>query len=341
MIVVFSMGTINYYVDSYAQLRTTYLDVAEKMAEGYHVTGLSESRYNERYLALAAIHAMETVPECAVLGTSRSMTYQKEDFHVESLYNFSLSGGYLYDYYSIIGYLTDQGKLPKKVILEVGGPLFYEEAIDPSYTYLQGGIDYLNAVIEGHKAKCQYPAVGRQYQKFLSIDYFKYNLECLLKGERFQVTFTDEVENTQTTKLSDGSFITSKEIRDLSVDYVEHLTRDIISSKSLYKVEGYEELSDQRIGEFEKLVTWLIDQGVEVSLFLPPYSDPIYSFMKDNQQDYAGVFASEEYVVAFAKEYGLKLYGSYDPAGCDLQLEDLEDAYHIRKESAAKALYLR
>ena len=33
MIVVFSMGTINYYVDSYAQLRTTYLDVAEKMAE--------------------------------------------------------------------------------------------------------------------------------------------------------------------------------------------------------------------------------------------------------------------------------------------------------------------
>lgn len=341
MIIVLFVGFVNYYVDSYAQVRISYIDIAEELNEGNYVKGLTESRYNERYLAVAMIEIMEDAPECIMLGTSRSMIYGKEHIGTESFYNFSLAGGTLNDYYGVIGYLADNDLLPEKVIIEVGGPLFNEEDTEQRYTYLQGGIDYMKAVLDGEEAVCEYPEVDKQYYKILAIDYFKYNLQCLFDNARFTVEYTDEINNLQSTKLSDGSITYAEEGRNRSVEYVTDVTQKAISEKNLYKIEGYTAMSEERVESFEKLVNWLQKQGVQVELFLPPYSQPIYEFMEENKQDYAGVFDQEEYIVNFAKENGLNLYGSYSPKDSNILMEDLSDEYHMQRESAHKALYLR
>lgn len=341
MIVLFIVGGVNYYVDSYAQVRISYTDIAKELAEGKNVTGLTESRYNERYLAVAMIEVLDEAPECIMLGTSRSMIYGKEQFDAQSFYNFSLAGGTLNDYYGVIGYLADKDMLPKKVILEVGGPLFNEEDTEQRYTYLQGGIDYMEALLQKEQAVCEYPKVDNQYLKVFAIDYFKYNLQCLFEGTRFEVEYTDEMNNVQSTKLSDGSLTYGEDGRMRSEEYVEAATSKALAEKNLYKIEGYNEMSPRLTLKFEKLVAWLMEKGVEVELFLPPYSQPMYEFMEEHKEDYAGVFSQEEYILSYANEWDIKLYGSYSPEGCNLLMKDLSDEYHMQRESAYKAWYLR
>jgi hypothetical protein len=340
-IVLTFIGGVNYYVDSYAHLRVTYLQIAERMQAGSHVVGLDESRYNERYLALANMQLMEEAPRCIWLGSSRSAVYGKETVGEDSFYNFSLSGGTLQDYYGVIGYLDAAGKMPKKVIMEVNGSLLYDGDDDARYTYLQDGIDYLKKRMEGENATCDWPNVGRDYLKIFDLDYFKYNMECLTDNLRFACSYTKEPSRETTTKLIDGSVSYSDEVRNRSVEYVKQVTGEAIANKSLYKVEGFECLSDTLTPQLCALALWLQEQGVEVSFFFPPYSEPIYTYLCENEKEYAGVFATEQYVADFARENHITLYGSFSPAGCDLSPEDLFDTYHIKQDQAGKAFYVR
>lgn len=332
---------VNYYVDSYAQVRTSYIDIANELAEGKNVIGLTESRYNERYLAIAMIEVMEESPECIMLGTSRSMIYGKEEFDEDLFYNFSLSGGTLNDYYGIIGYLENREMLPKKVIMEVGGPLFNELDTEQRYVHLEDGIKYMEALIEGKPVECVYPNLDKQYGKALAIDYFKYNLQCLFEGERFEVEYTKESDNLLSTKLSDGSITYGKETRERNAEYVETATKKALSDKELYKIEGYVEISPKRVEQFEALVGWLCDNGVEIVFFLPPYSETMYEFMQEHITDYAGVFAQEEYIVRYAKEKDIPVYGSYSSEKINLTWDDFSDEYHMQRDSAYKAWYMR
>ena len=47
----------------------------------------------------------------------------------------------------------------------------------------------------------------------------------------------------------------------------------------------------------------------------------------------------EERVKQIAGERGVALYGSYDPAGCGLQMTDLYDIYHVKTEKMADTFY--
>ena len=100
------------------------------------------------------------------------------------------------------------------------------------------------------------------------------------------------------------------------------------------------EMSEDKINRFEKLVEFLEGRGVEVSFFLPPYAEKLYDYIGDSGA-YNGVLSTEEYIVGFADEKDIKLYGSFSPEGCGLRSEDMVDASHLRRDIAIKAFYLR
>lgn len=47
----------------------------------------------------------------------------------------------------------------------------------------------------------------------------------------------------------------------------------------------------------------------------------------------------EKKVKNLAVEKDLALYGSYDPAGCGLEMTDLYDVYHVKTEKTADTYY--
>lgn len=342
LLIILTLGSVNYYVDSYAIIRVSYDDIAQHMLDGDNVIGLTESLYNDRYLAVATIQNMKEPVDCIILGSSRSMVYGREHFGIESFHNFSLSGAKLKDYYGVVGYLANEDLLPESIIMEIGGPLFFAGDTEIRYTYLQGGIDYLEGLMTEKEAVCVAPEVGKQYQQLLAIDYFKYNLQCLLEGSSFKVEYTEDVQSqSKSVVMSDGSLAYREELNKRTAEVVDSMIAQAVSANSLYKIAGYTEMSDELVGDFEKLVEWLVQNGVEVSFFLPPYAENIYSHIQNSGATYVGVLNTEEYILKYAKENDIKVYGSYSPQGCNLKTEDLIDEYHMRREGAEKAFYLR
>lgn len=332
---------INYYVDSYAMLRTSYDEIGQKLNEGYNVTGLSESRYDERKMLMSFIESNSNKIDNIIIGSSRSMLFHENQICNGTFRNYGSSGGCLDDYYNVLGYLKYQNQMPEKVILEINGSLFFSQ--DGRAVYMQEGKRYLTALMNGGDTDIIYPeGRGVDFTKLWDLDYFKSNLNDWKNGrQRFFVEYTNEVVNDQGTKLSDGSTLYGKETREVSVENVAAATDRAVENHNVYKVDGFTELNTEYIDEFEYLIDYLLKENIAVELYLPPYTEPVYAMMRDNLSEYAGVFETEEYILNFCKGKKVALYGSFNPNYCNLQLDEMYDTFHVKDEYMLKTYFLR
>ena len=170
------IGTVNWYVDSYALLRVTYDDIAARMAEGKHVEGLEDSDYNDRNLLSARISGMDQAPQVMVLGSSRVYTFDHNMFGTESFYNSGLSEATIYDLLAVAGILTGQGKLPQTVVIGVDPFLFNTSHDNEKWRELEDYADYMRGMLDGKldgETVLLRKDTGRDYGKALSLDYFR------------------------------------------------------------------------------------------------------------------------------------------------------------------------
>ena len=89
---------------------------------------------------------------------------------------------------------------------------------------------------------------------------------------------------------------------------------------------------------FAALITYLQERGVEVILYLPPYSPMMYEYIGSADQ-FQITFQVEERIRQIAADKNAALYGSYDPAGCGLEMTDLYDIYHVKTEKMMDTFY--
>lgn len=73
-------------------------------------------------------------------------------------------------------------------------------------------------------------------------------------------------------------------------------------------------------------------------MYLPPYSPVMYNYI-ESEAAFQITLTVEERVKELALEKGIALYGSYDPAGCGLEMTDLYDVYHVKTEKTADTYY--
>ena len=83
----------------------------------------------------------------------------------------------------------------------------------------------------------------------------------------------------------------------------------------VYRMTDYEEIDKRHFSRLSELIDYFQDAGVEVILYLPPYSPMMYNYI-ESEEAFRITLEVEEKVKALAAEKGLSLYGSYDPAGC-------------------------
>ena len=335
------VGFVNWYVDSYALLRVTYDDIAAQMAAGKSVEGLEESGYNDRKLLAARIAGMSEAPRVMVLGSSRVYTFDHSMFGTDSFYNAGLSEATVYDLLAVAGILAQQRKLPGTVVVGVDPFLFNTSHDNEKWKELRPYADYMEAVIEGRSDEGAAPLLsntGRDYRKALSLDYFRYNVTLLPDGKRFAVSYTDDWEAEGYMKHSDGSVSYERKLREVSKTDVEELTRQSMEEHVVYRMTDYHEIDSAHFARFSGLIACLREAGVEVILYLPPYSPMMYNYI-ESEEAFRITMDVEEKVKAFAVKEGIALYGSYDPAGCGLKMEDLYDIYHVKAEKTAATFY--
>ncbi len=336
------IGTVNWYVDSYALLRVTYDDIAARMAEGKHVEGLEDSDYNDRNLLSARISGMDEAPQVMVLGSSRVYTFDHNMFGTESFYNAGLSEATIYDLLAVAGILTGQGKLPQTVVIGVDPFLFNTSHDNEKWRELEDYADYMRGMLDGKldgETVLLRKDTGRDYGKALSLDYFRYNVTLLPEKKRFAVSYTDAWETEGYVKHCDGSVSYQRELREVEQASVEDMTRQAMEEHVVYRMTDYHEIDDGHFWYFSALVWHLQEAGTEVILYLPPYSPMMYNYI-ESEENFRIALEVERQVQELAKEQNIALYGSYDPAGCGLEMTDLYDIYHVKTDKMMDTFYL-
>lgn len=335
------IGWVNWYVDSYALLRVTYDGIAAQMAAGKNVEGLEESDYNDRNLLAARLQGMEEAPQVMVLGSSRVYTFDHTMFGTDSFYNAGLSEATVYDLLAVSGILFKQDKLPETVVIGVDAFLFNKSHDNEKWKELESYANYMSLTMEGKLSpELAHPRkdTGRDWEKTLSLDYFRYNVTLLPEGKRFAVSYTENWETDGYLKHSDGSVSYQRELREVNPADVEEMTRQAMEEHVVYRMTDYEEIDKQHFQYFSWLIEDLQQAGVEVILYLPPYSPMMYNYI-ESEEAFQIALEVEEEVKNLAAQKGIALYGSYDPAGCGLAMTDLYDVYHVKAEKTADTYY--
>lgn len=339
--VLLFIGSVNWYVDSYALLRITYDDIAAQMAAGKHVEGLEESDYNDRNLLLARLSGQEEPFQTMILGSSRVYTFDHTMFETDSFYNAGLSEATIYDLLAVTGILVDQDKLPETMVIGVDPFLFNTSHDDEKWKELQSYASYMGVLMDGKFSEdVLRPSknTGRDYAKALSLDYFRYNVTLLPERKRFDVSYIDDWETEKYLKHSDGSVSYQRELREVKAQTVEEMTRQAIEEHVVYRMTDYKEIDGDHFRRFSALIDYLQEAGVEVILYLPPYSPMMYNYI-ESEEAFQITLEVEEKVKNLAAEKGTALYGSYDPAGCGLEMTDLYDVYHVKAEKTPDTYY--
>ena len=335
------IGWVNWYVDSYALLRVTYDDIAAQMAAGKHVEGLEDSDYNDRNLLAARLKDMEEAPQIMVLGSSRVYTFDHTMFGTESFYNAGLSEATIYDLLAVSGIAVSQDKLPETAVIGVDAFLFNKIHDNEKWKELESYADYMSLTLDGKLSpELARPRkdTGRDLGKTLSLDYFRYNVTLLPDRKRFTVSYTDDWETEGYLKHCDGSVSYQRELREVNPADVEEMTVQAMEEHVVYRMTDYSEIDEGHFSRFSELTDYLLEAGVEVILYLPPYSPMMYNYI-ESEEAFQITLEVEEKVKDLAVEKGIALYGSYDPAGCGLEMADLYDVYHVKTEKTAETYY--
>ncbi len=335
------IGWVNWYIDSYALLRVTYDDIAAQMAAGKNVEGLEDSDYNDRNLLAARIKGMEEPPQVMVLGSSRVYTFEHTMFETDSFYNAGLSEATIYDLLAVTGILTAEEKLPETVVIGVDAFLFNKSHDNEKWKELESYANYMSLTLDGKLSpELANPQkdTGRKFAKALSLDYFRYNVTLLPDRKWFAVSYTDEWVAEGYLKHSDGSVSYQRELREVNPADVEEMTRQAMEEHVVYRMTDYAEIDEGHFSRLSGLIDYLRGAGVEVILYLPPYSPMMYNYI-ESEEAFRIALDVEEKVKNLAVEKGLALYGSYDPAGCGLEMTDLCDVYHVKTEKTADTYY--
>lgn len=335
------IGWVNWYVDSYALLRVTYDDIAAQMAAGKNVEGLEDSDYNDRNLLAARIKGMEEPPQVMVLGSSRVYTFDHTMFGTDSFYNAGVSEATIYDLLAVSGILRRQDKMPETVVIGVDAFLFNKSHDNEKWKELEGYADYMSLTLDGKLSPelvQPHKDTGRELSKALSLDYFRYNVTLLPDRKRFAVSYTDEWVTEGYLKHSDGSVSYQRELREVNSADVEEMTRQSMEEHVVYRMTDYAEIDEGHFSRLSELIDYLQGAGVEVILYLPPYSPMMYNYI-ESEEAFQITLDVEKMVKNLAVEKGIALYGSYNPAGCGLEMTDLYDVYHVKTEKTADTYY--
>lgn len=327
------VAAVNWYVDSYAYLRVTYEQIGAQMIEEQNnVVGLEESNFNDRNLLLACLEEQDA-REMIVIGSSRVLSFDHEMLGTDSFYNAGLSETTIYDLLAVTGILAKQDTLPEKMLIGVDPYLFNSSTDNEKWKELEPYEQYMETVLLKGTAQpsIQEKNVGRNNNKWLSLDYFRYNVSLLPEGERFAVSYRKDWDADCYMKHYDGSIAYEKDLREVDVNDVIALTNQSIEEHVVYRLTDYREMNAVSMDYFTKLLTFLQGEGVEVILYLPPYSPMMYDYIESDEEFHL-VFRVEDEMLKLAKELGIALYGSYDPAGSNLKMTDLYDVYHVKAE---------
>ncbi len=311
------------------------------LAKGYNVTNVMN--YDERLLQKYFIEKMKQSPSEIVLGSSQIMIIGSNYATESSLINNGVSGASLEDYLAIYRLYEIKSYKINKVIIGLSPWLLNDNHSQSRWKSLAD--EYYSFITEklNLKAKKDFKTTLYSFSKtnqLLSTSYFKTSLEYLFKGINNEYKPTGNIINTGFTRLSDGSICYDKIYRSVSFEEIENKAKSTILTNPIYSLGNFTNLSENYKIIFTAFIEYLQKKNIEVEFFIPPYHPIVYEYLKKNEY-YHIVFKTEQYFKNFALNHKIKVFGTYDPHGYNLDNSYFYDGLHCNQKAINKIFRIK
>lgn len=336
--------TVNFIVDPANLFSAIFIEkVADNLLDGKNVIGMTN--VDERQLQKSIILRQEECPESIIIGSSRTITISKELVGEESFRNHSMSGAGLMDCLGILGVYTVRNQVPARIMIGVDPWIFNRNYDDLRYQGLYEDILlFLNLIgcdnlIDGQMSKMSSNNdVKNKLMQLISPSYFQSSIYHFLHNGIEKVECTDMLDSEKGIRYSDGSVNYDKKTRTTSVEQSIQAAREYVSG-DVYQIERYNEMDQNCVILFDKMIKYLQTKGVEIIFYFPAYHPYVYQYLLDEPK-YQMIFQVETYYREYALDNSIKTYGSYNPEFSGFTAGDFFDGMHIKKESINKGFQL-
>ncbi len=340
------VAIINLWVDPAQIYHSDYEEKAAKiLVSGQNAAGMRN--YNERKLQEQIILHETECPETVVIGSSRVMTMDRRVIGAEGTFrNLGLSGAGICDYLGLMGIYCKEDKLPEKIVLGLDPWIFNINNGEGRYEYLSDYIAFFmrelkdDSQAEGHADK--YTSNAEEMFQFLSFSYFQNSIEMIEKNPhdsliRNKADFyvTSEINVDDMIRYADGSIEYDLQTRNKTAAQAKHEAMQFVAGP-VYQLEDFDRMDDGYLEMFESMVSWLLQNHVDVTFYLSPFHPYVYEFFSKHK-DYRMVEVTEKYFRNLAEANKIDVYGSFNPVLLKCSDEDFIDGLHLRRNSIHKA----
>lgn len=341
------LAGVNYFVDPVNLYHGDAKELVRLLCEGKEVN-TGSGNMDERQIKKSLIESMPKEADCVVLGPSLALTVDRKLTGEERLYNLAMSSADLYDILAQLGIMEIEGVHPKRILFCVESS-FFDEGIYGTMSRSAGLMPYANYMLERLDGKeGTVPKEGSFLRTDIpgllcSVTLFQSSVDYLLehgpegvKELRFRVR--EDQEDGNAYLQVDGSLVYSKQYRLAGAD-------DVIRSASEYNMDyffhrdGHISAYSQEV--FVKLVQYCQQNDIQLDLFMAPMSPALWERVKPQAESYPLLFEMETFAYEMARQYGLNLYGSFDPEQSGLTNDDFYDARHVKYEVLDRVLNLK
>lgn len=320
-LIIFGGGGLaltNYFVDPAHVFSTEYVDkIVEGIRKGYNVEGCSNLDERLYKLKLAECYYGKSFDFLA-LGSSRIMTVSQESLNGSTLLNLGVSGCKIEDMIALLQISEDNNILAKNVIISVDPTLFNECDQDTRWQ----SIDYYyNKFMEIKTNKWNGWYI---IKNLFSPSYFQASIGALFSTKK-ELKYVNTYINDGFTNRTDGSIYYDKDFRDAPLQ--------IVDERAVAKLHGsfkdFNNISQERVIVFKKLIMRLKTKGVKIYFLKCPYHPILY----DKIINIGGVYEAIKYINLFSRENDIITIGSFNPVDIGFNRTHFYDGLHLKKES--------
>ena len=333
---------VNYFSDPASLYHEDYESgIADNLMKGYNVTNVYN--LNERILQKKLIKNNPDCPEAIVLGSSRGMLLNKFISKSPSLFNNAMSKSVLEDFMAIYE-LYEQRGCPVKMVIISLDPWMLN---DHNEAKLWKGLshEYQSFLGKLYDKEPNYEFIDfseyESYSQLISFTYFKSSVYYISKGiGRKDTKVTKIAENVGYTRLADGSVSWDTQFRDAPQAVVDRRAKDAVAMDPVEFLGKFDHLSVHYKKLLIDFVSYLQRKHIKVEFLLAPFHPVVYSaFMRKN--NYRNVLVTEDFFKSIAKQKGIEVYGSFDPAKFNFDNSDFYDGFHCNVDALTKIMNSR
>lgn len=349
--IVFAIvGNINFLVDP---AYICHDSIVENMVEKLSVGKIIESPgdVDEGLFQKEMISSLKEPPQTVIIGSSHIM-YEPWDEEFDNYYVAGVSGAYLGDYYALCGILEYYDKMPERIVIGVDPWAFMTDAFSGRHTSIAQFSEYEMSLINGetiviHDVSRNSLSIDKIKEMF-SFSYFQSSVKLLwdnglaryLHRESQEIVVFDNDDVGESGKIlpSGRRTFASKQMRTAEKNIEE--AESAVSVGSIYQLgTGFSDIQTEQLNQFEKLIVYLQNQGVEISFYMHPWHSVTYDCFQKNEE-FGGVIKTEDYLRELAESYGIVVHGTYNPYLANISDDDWADWFHLKSEKMMESYYI-